>query len=69
MSEQRREISLSLGTGLLLIGLSTNQCNMVRQLGRIADTADLQLCIEAIKAGVDPATLSKPCNDLRKVSR
>lgn len=64
MSEQRREITLSASTAILLILLTTAQCEMARDVDRIADTADARMCIEAVKAEIEDDRLPKPCQEI-----
>lgn len=69
MSDERREITLSFSTAALLIVLTTAQCDMSRDMDRLADTADAAMCIEAVKAGIEGAHLPKPCQQLFKDKR
>ncbi|MEE4452890.1 hypothetical protein [Novosphingobium resinovorum] len=65
MTEQSRVISLSVGTLLIVGVLGSIQFEIAKQLDRIADAADMNMCLEAMKIGIDPMTLPKPCKALR----
>lgn len=65
MSQQSRTISLSFGT-LLIVGLlGSVQFEIMERLDRLADTADMQMCLEAVRVGIDPQSLPQPCRTLR----
>ncbi|GEM_PF-5462545 len=65
MSDQHREISLSFGTLLIVLVVAYVIVGIRDCLDRLADTADMQMCLEAVRVGIDPATMPKPCKDLR----
>lgn len=66
MSDQRREITLSTSTAVLLIFLTTAQCEMQRNTRRTASALDAHLCIEAAKAGVDMRAMPEMCQRTAK---
>nr|WP_086491246.1 hypothetical protein [Novosphingobium panipatense] len=65
MSSQQREISLSFGTLLIVAVLGSVAFEIMERLDRLADTADMGVCLEAVRVGIDPATLPGTCKALR----
>lgn len=67
MSENRN-LQLGFVSFVLLLMMANSQCTIATKLDRLADTADAQLCIEAAKAGIDPAGL-KQCKGISTASK
>jgi hypothetical protein len=49
---------------LVAIGVDTSR--MAENSKRVADTADIEMCLEAVRVGIEPSTLPAPCRALRK---
>ncbi|TCM29067.1 hypothetical protein [Novosphingobium sp. ST904] len=62
---QHREISLSFGTLLIVLVVGYVVVGIRDCLDRLADTADIEMCLEAVRVGIDPGTLPATCKALR----
>ena len=69
MSDQRREITLSFSTFASVTVTMLSQCSMADDMSHLAKAADVQLCIEGAKAGLDMETLPKPCQSMRRTKQ
>ena len=65
MNDQHRDISLSFGTLLIIVVIGYVLVGIKDRLERLADTADMEMCLEAVRVGIDPATLPGICKALR----
>ena len=65
MSDERREVTLS-GFALFFVTVSSiSQCSMSHDVDRLADSANMRLCIEAVRVGVEAENLPKGCQFLK----
>lgn len=69
MSDQRREITLSISTFGLAVCMMLAQCSIADDVDRMADASDMQMCIEGVRAGVARNDLPEQCHSLRKDSK
>lgn len=68
MSEDRT-VGVSPFVAVVLLCMASAQCSMMRDIDRIADHADISLCLEAVKAGVELNELPKFCRSKLKSSK
>jgi len=64
MSDQRREVTLSISTFVLACSIALSQCSISHDVDRLADTADAQMCIEGVRAGVGAEKLPSACSKI-----